>query len=510
MQLTKSKIFLMLSLGFMSGIFLASFFNTGLMLIYVLLILAIIILILGYKNKIALVISFAVLFFILGAWRTGIDIKKLESLDLDGKNVSEKAVIIKEPENKGNYQKLIVKMDSGLRVLVNVGLHPKMMYGDELDLNCTLRIPENFSEDFDYRMYLAKDKIYYLCKSARIKKTENNKGNKIYPYANSMNLWGNLNNIPSRIGAGAYLAILKTKSKMEENVNQVIPQPQAALANGLLFGGSSRLSERVSDNFSKTGMTHIVAVSGYNVTIIAEYLILFGIFLGLWRKQSFWFALIGIFVFVAMIGFPSSAVRAGVMGILLLWAVKNGRLANSYNAIIFAGAVMLLINPLLLRWDIGFQLSFLATLGIIMLAPFWEKVFIKKHKALGLTEILFLTISAQIFVLPIILYNFKILSLVSVPANLLILLIVPITMLLVFLTAISGFIFGPLSLVFAWLAFLPLKYEVWIINTLADLGWASRSVENFHWLWVVVWYLILMAAVYVIRKKLKIKMQKVK
>lgn len=481
--MTKSKIFLILSLGFMSGIFLASFFNTGLILIYVLFVLVIIILILGYKNKTALVISFAVLFFIIGIWRTGTDIKKLESIDLDGKNVSEKAVIIKDPENKGNYQKIIVKIDSKLKVLVNTGLHPKMVYGDELDLNCTLSIPENFSEDFDYRMYLAKDKIYYLCKNTEIEKTENNKGNKVY------------------------LTILKIKNKMEANINQVIPQPQAALANGLLFGGSSRLSEKVSDNFSKTGMTHIVAVSGYNVTIIAEYLILFGIFLGLWRKQSFWFALVGIFIFVAMIGFPSSAVRAGVMGTLLLWAMKNGRLANSYNAIIFAGAVMLLINPLLLRWDIGFQLSFLATLGIIMLAPFWEKVFIKKHKALGLTEILFLTISAQIFVLPIILYNFKILSLVSVPANLLVLLIVPITMLLVFLTAISGFIFGPLSLVFAWLAFLPLKYEVWIINTLADLGWASKNVTNFNFYWVIIYYIVLLALIILSRRIMNYKLR---
>ncbi|GBE16896.1 comEC family competence protein [bacterium BMS3Abin15] len=477
MQLTKSKIFLILSLGFMAGIFLASFFNISSMLIYFFLILAIIILILGYRNRIALVIGFVILFFILGAWRFNVDFKKLDNLNLNGNNISEKVIVVKEPENKGNYQKLIVRTDNDFKILVNAGLYPEVNYGDELDLNCALEVPENFSEDFDYRMYLAKDKIYYLCKSAKIEKTENNKGNKIY------------------------LAILKTKNGMEENVNRVIPQPQAALANGLLFGGSSRLSEKVSDNFSKTGMTHIVAVSGYNVTIIAEYLILFGIFIGLWRKQSFWFALIGIFLFVAMIGFPSSAVRAGVMGTLLLWAMKNGRLANSHNAIIFAGAIMLLINPLLLRWDIGFQLSFLATLGIIMLAPLWEKVFIKKHKALGLTEILFLTISAQIFVLPIILYNFKILSLVSIPANMLVLLIVPITMLLVFLTAISGFVFGPLSLVFAWLAFLPLKYEVWIINTLADLSWASKSVENFHWLWVMIWYLALATIIFVIRKR---------
>lgn len=389
--MTKSKIFLILSLSFIAGVFARSFFDIDLILIYFSLVLTIIFFVLGYKKKIAWVAIFAILFFISGIGRTEIDLKKLEGLNLDGKNISAEVKIIKEPEQKEKYQKLIVETkskDKKLRLLINADPYLKINYGDVLKIDCSLEIPKNFSEDFDYRMYLAKDKIYYLCQNAQIETIGSNKGNKLYG------------------------TILKTKQEMEEKINRVIPQPQAALANGLLFGGSNRLSQEISDNFSKTGMTHIVAVSGYNVSIIAEYLILAGIFLGLWRKQAFWFALVGIVIFVVMIGLPASAVRAGVMGTLLIWAMKNGRLANSQNAIIFAGVIMLIINPLILRWDIGFQLSFLATLGIIMLAPFWEKYFIKKHKALGLTEILFLTISAQIFVLPIILHNFHNLSLV--------------------------------------------------------------------------------------------------
>ncbi len=435
------------------------------------------------------------------------DLKNLERLNLDGKNISAEAEVVKEPEQKEKYQKVVVeiipsvpaspagrlrtsppsqlyngtqqKEGEDLRLLINADPYLEISYGDVLRIDCFLEIPENFSEDFDYRMYLAKDKIYYLCQNAHIEKAGSNRGGKIYSF------------------------ILKTKNLMEEKVNQVVPQPQAALANGLLFGGSGRLSQEVSDNFSKTGMTHIVAVSGYNVSIIAEYLIWLGILLGLWRKQAFWFALAGIIIFVVMIGLPASAVRAGVMGTLLIWAVKNGRLANSYNAIVFAGAVMLLINPLILRWDIGFQLSFLATLGIIMLAPFWERYFIRKHKALGLTEILFLTVSAQIFVLPIILHNFHNLSLVSVPANLLILTIVPITMLLVFLTAVSGFIFYPLSLAFSWLAYLPLKYEIEIVEALAGLKWASLEIENFGWQGAVAWYCILFFGIFFLKRRMK-------
>ena len=297
---------------------------------------------------------------------------------------------------------------------------------------------------------------------------------------------------------------MKLKNNLEENINKVIPEPEAALAKGLIIGGSSGLPKKVQENFSKTGMSHIVAVSGYNVTIIAEYLIWFFIFIGFWRKQAFWFAILGIIIFVAMIGFPSSAVRAGVMGGLLLWAMKNGRLANSYNAIIFAGAVMLLINPLALRWDIGFQLSFLAALGIIALAPFWEKYFIKRNKAMGFSEIFFLSLSAQIFVMPIIFYNFHIFSSVSLIANLLVLPLIPLSMLLVFLVAAFGLISTLFSLPFAWLAYMPLKYEIWIINALAGLNWSSREVQNFGWSKIILWYIILSGLVFFLRKREKI------
>lgn len=490
--MTKSKIFLVLSLSFILGIFLASNLKMDVFLIYphanntfgagvyALSIISIIIITLGYKNKITLMAGLAILFLALGIWLTDKKLAAAKNSDLDGKNISGNAIVIKEPEEKDNYKNIVAKTGEGLRVLLRTNINADIGYGDELKIECTLKIPEN-KEDFNYKMYLAKDKIFYLCQNANFSKTGKNYGNKIYA------------------------RILNLKNKMSENINRVIPYPESALGNGLIFGGSGDLPKDLKDNFSRTGMTHIVAVSGYNVTIIAEYLILFGIFIGLWRKQAFWFAIFGIFLFILMCGFPSSAVRAGVMGSLLLWAMKNGRLANSWNAIIFAGAVMLAINPLVLRWDIGFQLSFLAAIGIISLAPFWENIFVKNHKALGFSEIFLLTLSAQIFVLPVILYNFHTLSLVSLVANLLILLIIPVSMLLVFLTAAAGLISELLSLPFAWLAYLPLKYEVWMIKTLGELPWSSKTMENFGWQRFLLWYLALGLAIFLLKKKLNVK-----
>jgi competence protein ComEC len=420
----------------------------------------------------------------LGIWRADFKLEKIDEVEEFQEKIEFVSKVLKEPREKDWYKNVVLEIEEGKRVLVRVDLFDNIKYGDKLKVSCLPEIPENFSDDFDYRMYLAKDNIFYICKEAQIEKVQDEK-------------------------KGFYSVILNIKNNMESNLEKVIPAPEVELAKGLLFGGDDGLSKDLQEDFSRTGMTHIVAVSGYNVTIIAEYLMVFGIFFGLWRKQSFYFALLGIFIFVAMIGFPSSAIRAGLMGSLLLWAMKNGRLANIENAILLSGAIMLLINPLSLRWDIGFQLSFLATLGIVKMAPIWEKYFLGKFKAFGLMEIVLMTIGAQIFVLPIIFCNFHTFSAVSVLANLLILLIIPLTMLFAFLSALSGFVFYPLSLAFGWAAYGFLHYEIVVVKSLADLKWASVDINNFGIFGFLIWYLTIFVFIYFISRKEKKRYNKV-
>jgi competence protein ComEC len=169
---------------------------------------------------------------------------------------------------------------------------------------------------------------------------------------------------------------------------------------------------------------------------------------------------------------------------------------------------MLAINPLLLRWDVGFQLSFLATVGIVAFSPLAEKYVLKKYRALGILEIILLTIAAQIFALPIIAYNFHALSLVSLLANLLILPFIPLTMLLVFLVGIFGFISSTLSLVFSWLAFLFLKYITFSVSLLAGLKWASLEIGGFRWEYLLGWYFALGALLMYIEKRQRLKLSK--
>ncbi|MFZ2188717.1 MAG: ComEC/Rec2 family competence protein [Candidatus Moraniibacteriota bacterium] len=484
----KAKIFLTVAGSFIVGVFSASFFYPDWLsafFVRLLLLLAVIIFFVFYKNKNAIFITLALLFFAAGFFVTQKRLDKIISFEnvLQEVDFSGRGIISAEPKIKDNRQDIIFTPDNkNYSVLIQESAYENYVYGEELDLKCQLARPENMADsDFDYRAYLARQDIFYICQKPQMEKTGQNLDNHFYEI------------------------ILTLKNRFSAKITALIPAPESGLLEGIIIGGSGKLSKEVQADFSRTGMTHIVAVSGYNITIVAEYLMLIGLFLGLWRKQAFWFALIGIWIFILMTGFPSSAIRAGVMGTLLLYAMKNGRLANAGSAILCSAAVMLFWNPLLLRYDVGFQLSFLATIGIVYFYPLLDGYFGEKLKKYPssisfIAEILFMSLSAQIFVLPIILFNFQTLSLISPLTNILVLPILPITMLLGFLAIAISFIFSPLAILFSWLVYLPLRYEILVIDYFANLKYSALEV-GLSWQGMVVWYIILIGGVYSLKKK---------
>lgn len=510
---TKSQIFFILALSFLVGIFLASFFRIENYFILILVLAGVVVFVVNHKNKKAVVAGAAVLFLALGIWRTNVSVNVARSnLDVQKKGPAEfVGIVSSEPEISEKNQKIKVRSrnlsggtteysdeetnkerkyisklvywckklfgNDGEKILVTAPIYPEYQYGDELKVNCTLKEPENFSGNFDYQMYLAKDGIYRVCDKPQATLVSRNRGNRFYS------------------------TILVIKNKFEEKLSSIFPDPEGAYLKGLLLGGSKRMTKDLADAFSRTGTSHTVAVSGYNVTIVAAFLMEAGILFGLWRQQVFSFAVIGIVLFVLMTGAPSSAVRAGIMGGLVIWAMKEGRLANSTNAILFAASAMLLINPLLLRYDAGFQLSFLATIGIVQLSPLLEKIFWRRRAPKLIQETIILTMAAIIFVLPVILNSFEKLPLVSPIANLLILPAIPAIMLGGFAAGMAGFIFVPLGKLIGFLPYLLLKVELLIVQGLANLPWASVEVKNFGWMYISVYYLVLAGALFLYKRR---------
>ena len=386
-----------------------------------------------------------------------------------------RAIVIRDIVQKGWNTSVILKYESGTTVMIKDKKYTELTYGSVVDLRCRMSLPDTY-DNFDYHKYLVMSGIDYICSDFTYE---------IIDHKSTI-----LSNLA------------QFRSHMESVIDNIIPAPEAGLANGLLFGGSNKLSKKLQNQFAKTGMTHIVAVSGYNVSIIVMVAMGFAIFIGMHRKYAIWFAIMGVIFFVALIGFPSSGVRAAIMGILVLVATIYGRVSHVYGAIFFTAAIMIAFNPLLLNYDVGFQLSFLATLGIVSVYPLMERGFVNRKTIFGIIDTLLLTISAQLFVMPIIAYHFHTVSIVSFLANVLVLPIIPFTMLFVFLTVVTSLLFYSMALFFGWISYFLLWYEVWIINDLARVPWGSITIDNISIWWFVVYYMTVGFIVYLLNRYL--------
>ncbi len=240
--------------------------------------------------------------------------------------------------------------------MVSTNIYPKYEYGDKLKINCELITPEKFN-GFSYDRYLARYNIYSVC---------------YYP------------SLSRETGQGLdskdliYKKIFSFKHLLQDKINSSLNEPEASLASAIFLGYKKNLPADLQDGFSKVGISHIVAISGMHIGIISVILMSVLIGFGFKRKYAFYIATFLLILYIVIIGFPASAMRAGLMGFLVLWALNLGRLNKITNSLFLTAAILLFINPKLLRDDIGFQLSFLAVLGIIYFYPSYSVIFLKK------------------------------------------------------------------------------------------------------------------------------------
>lgn len=261
-------------------------------------------------------------------------------------------------------------------------------------------------------------------------------------------------------------------------LNQILPEPHASLLAGMLFGVRATMPPEFYQSLRITGTLHIIALSGMNITIIIN--VLGGIFMIFGRRLSSILSIIFIFLFVAFVGPSANVVRAALMGSLGLIGIFFGKQRLSVLTLLFTALFMLTLKPHWL-WDIGFQLSFLSTLGIILLggggryAVFNTRFRLLDNALATLWIDLRTTLSAQLFTFPVILYHFKQLSLVSPLTNVLVgWVVAPITVFGLFLSAVS-WISLPIGQFMAWFIFPLLDYFVFVVEKTAELPFASLT-----------------------------------
>ncbi len=467
-EVTISKIFLFLCLSFIAGIFLASFFNFSRIIILALALFPLILLVVFWRYQRIAIFACCFLFLVAGSYRLQTAVnewplpQKIELI----------VQVVAEPIIKENHTNLVVSSSQG-RILLKVGRYPEYQYGDKLAISGQLEIPSEF-EGFNYKNYLLKDGIYSVMYDPQVELLNKNKD--------------------------LYAVILEFKQKLKESIRQNLPTPYSSILGAIILGDKSQFSEELKDKLNITGLRHITCISGMHIIILSGILMELGIMLGLWRGQAFYFTLGLLILYIIMIGAPPSAVRAGIMAGLLLFAQKIGRFRTAPRALVLAAVAMLAINPFLLKNDAGFQLSFLATLGIIYFLPFFQNWL----KWLPAKNIISLTLAAQVFTLPLLIYNFGYFSLVSPLTNLLVVPLLPLIMILGFIFVLSGLIYQPL----AWLLSLPLQlllaYMEKVINYFYRMPFASIHLE-ISWGWLLILYLFLGWLVHYLDKKQRLK-----
>lgn len=487
--MARSKKVLLILLVFLSGLLSASFFSFGYFFISLSFVGAGILFVISRDWRLALAVF---LVFGGGFWYANHAIKTFSQSRLfnyHGQNVSVTGQVVGRLE-QGKYENKVslasvtingAASKNRTKILVFVPLSSDFGFGDRLQFHCLLMAPEKI-DNFNYPLYLAAKNISTICA----------KPQELVSLAKCQN-W-------RCRGLNGFFALFA--SRLERKIFLLLPSPKAELLQGILFGETGGLPQELKENFKQTGTTHLMAVSGLNLTILSFLItnVLFTLHAS--RKKAFIFTSIILFIFIGLVGFSASSVRAGLMGMLGSLALISGRLNLSLNSIFLAAAVLLLFNPMLLVADLGYQLSFLAMLGLYFFTPFFQKICRFLPEKYEIRSSLVMTLSAQTFVLPWLIYKFGRLSLISPLTNLLLLPLMPVLMAAGLLVlAVSFFLPASIVAIFSWPLWLALNYIIAVVTWGARLPFSSLNISLSLGMTVLTYSLILLLVRYKIRKR---------
>lgn len=359
---------------------------------------------------------------------------------------------------------------------------PFYKYGDLLTIEGKLELPPE-GEDFSFREYLSQRGIYSIMRyPQKVELLESGKGFKPLEW------------------------VYRLRASLSGALDRVLGEPQNSLAQGILLGKRGSIPQNLKNALATTGTTHIIAISGMNLSIVAGIVISLAAWVfGRHRPTYFLLALATIWGYAILTGMPPSAFRAAIMVSLWLSAYYLGRPNSAITSLVLAAALMVGLQPRVL-WDIGFQLSCAAMAGLIFLAP--------KLQALGrdalagkadwaaslgnlLTDSFSVTLAAVIFTLPIIAFDFHRIPVVGLPATVLILLTLPLILVTVALAGGTGLFLLPLAQAIGWVAWLFLTYTVVVIEAFSRVPLASVEVPKFNEAAVWACYIALAAALWI-------------
>jgi competence protein ComEC len=370
-------------------------------------------------------------------------------------------------------------------VLIFVPRFPVYNYGDELLVKGKLETPQPI-DNFNYPGYLSNQGIYSTMLSPQTYLIGTGKG--FRPLAR----------------------VYALRNRLSQAMSATIPEPQASLAQGMILGIRGNITPELQNAFIQSGTMHILVISGSQFNIVAGILVATGIWLfGKRRFFYIWLALAAIWIYALLTGMSPPVIRSAVMVSIFLFADLLGRQKSAMTAIGFAAALMIAITPKILA-DASFQLTFMSTLGMVVVAPRlqnWGKNIIADKlgeeggfvkTADWVADSLFVTLGVTIAIWPLLVYYFGIFSVVSPLASLLVLPALPYLLGSGTLAAVLGIFLLPVGQIVGWLAWLAAFYMLVIINGFAKLTFSAINVGTINPAWIWAYFAALAAILWLI------------
>lgn len=373
--------------------------------------------------------------------------------------------VIGDPDIRSSMQILTIAYETE-KIRVTTDKTKAVSYGDEIEVTGNLEKPEAFvtalGREFDYVKYLEAKGIEYQISFAEV-------------------------NVPQSQQGNVFLSVLlHSKHRLISLLDIVLSEPQGSLADGLLLGLDQGLGNKLEEDFRRAGIIHIVVLSGYNIMLVVSF-VMFILSFFLRRKSRLVFGLLAILSFALIVGLSATVVRASIMASLLLIAQSLGRSYSVIRSLLLAGIIMVAINPYLLLFDIGFQLSFMATLGLILALP-WFTANSQPELLTSVRGYVVATAATQIAVLPLLIYHIGEISLVSVFVNVLVLPSVPIAMFGAFVAAVVYAVVPAIGLLIGFVTQLVLSYIIVTAEFFSSLPFATYAFDEIAVAWVFVMY----------------------
>lgn len=385
--------------------------------------------------------------------------------------------IIEEPDSVKGSQRFIAKTESNNFIQVNTKYFSPLKYGDILKVEGKITNIAEGDPKSSYGDYMRVRRIFYQMKNPKVEFIRNS--------------------IPSKFK----LALINIKNSLIEKINSLLPQPQSFLGAGLILTGKGSLDADLQNEFKRVGLIHIVVLSGFNVSIVAVVVMsLLGFLPPIVRF------VIGMFFmtcFCLMVGGGASVMRSLFMNAIAIYGKTMSFKYDPLKGLFIAGLVMMVFNPMLLFYDPSFQMSFMATLGLVLLSDKISKRLSFLPEKFGVKETISATLSTQITVTPLIMHFSGIVSIISLFTNIVVLPFIPYTMFFVTLAMLISFVSFLAAQVFSFISLVLLTYELWIVHISAGLPFAAIEFPTWNWTQTIISY-VFMTVIYLYLNRKKV------